>query len=500
MRVAAYIRVSTDEQAEQGISIPAQKSRLAAYCQAQGWDFYSFYVDDGYSGKNLDRPAVHCLLEDARAGLFDILLVFKLDRLSRRQRDVLFILEDVLDPGRIGFKSATEPFDTTTAFGKAALGMMAVFAQLERETIIERVKMAKRESARQGRFPGGTPPFGYTYSPETKEMVVDEVRADTVRWIYRRYLSGSAGYQSIAAELEAREVPGPTGSTWRRQTVRKMLLNPVYAGLMSHQGTLYTGRHEAIISRQIWERARSLALGRKIVKAPPRTGEALLSGIIYCGECGARMRVKNTWQNYPCTSPKKIVSYYVCYSQDRSARHMSKSPDCRCGYKQSSLIDREVAGQLLCTPLDEAGIRAAAADLLEESCTVKDTRRAIDQAIKELSHIEKSINRWYTAYEKGALNSGDLVLRVGDLNSRKKHLQEQLDRWEKEVREEELLQVTATELAEDMRHFQEIWAEATPEERKAIVSSLIIAVKVYKDSRVEVSYHQSATRLPVDGL
>lgn len=491
MRVAAYIRVSTDEQAEQGISIPAQKSRLAAYCQAQGWDMYSFYVDDGYSGKNLDRPAVQCLLEDARAGLFDILLVFKLDRLSRRQKDVLYILEDVLDPGRIGFKSATEPFDTTTAFGKAALGMMAVFAQLERETIIERVKMAKRESARQGRFPGGTPPFGYTYSPDTKLIVVDEVRADTVRWIYRRYLSGSAGYQALAGELEARGVPGPTGSAWRRQTVRKILLNPVYAGLVAHRGSLYKGLHEAVISREMWESARSLALGRGAVKAPPRTGEALLSGIIYCGECGARMRIKNTWQNYPCTSPKKVVSYYVCYSQDRSARHMSRSPDCRCGYKQAPLIDREVAGQLLSTPLDEAWIRAAAEELLEEGGTGKDIRRGTEQALKELSHIEKSIDRWYTAYEKGALDPGDLARRVGELNSQKKHLQAQLERWEKEAREEKQHQVTVTELAEDMRLFQEIWAEASPEERKGIVSGLIRSVKVYKDSRVEVEFAET---------
>lgn len=140
VRAAIYVRVSTEEQAEHGISIPAQKSRLISYCKTQGWEIYDFFIDSGYSGKNLERPAMQRLIEDARNRKFNTALVLKLDRLSRRQKDVLCLLEDIFEPNNIGFKSATESFDTTTPFGKAALGMMAVFTQLERETIIERIR------------------------------------------------------------------------------------------------------------------------------------------------------------------------------------------------------------------------------------------------------------------------------------------------------------------------------------------------------------------------
>lgn len=490
MLAACYIRVSTDEQAEQGISIPAQKSRLLAYCQARGWEVYDFYVDDGYSGKDLDRPAMQRLIGDAAAKKFNTALVLKLDRLSRRQKDVLHLLEDVFEPGNIGFKSVTESFDTTTPFGKAALGMMAVFAQLERETIVERVRMAKKESAKQGRFMGGPAPFGYRYNYGAKKLEIDEIQAQVVRWIYERYLSGKLGYGYIAEELEQKGVPGPTDERWNKTSVRKILTNPVYAGLVSHKDSVYQGKHEAIISPDKWHEVQALIQNRGSIRATAAVHTGLLSGIIWCGECGARMRVKNVWQNYPILNPKKVTKYYVCYSQDKSgSNHMVRDPNCRCGYKHAEEIESEVVRQLYSYSYDKGLLRQAVNETLAAATDKRAFIRGINQARKDFSSIEKKLEKWYEAFEKGALEPDDLVERVKELRERKSFLQNQIIVMENKLKEENERQINAEEMMEIMQNFPRIWENATDDERREIVTNTVKAVKISSDNRVEVEFN-----------
>lgn len=486
--VAAYVRVSTDEQAEHGISIPAQKSRLAAYCQAQGWEIYDYYVDDGYSGKDLERPGIRRLIEDVLAGRANTVLVLKLDRLSRRQKDVLYLLEDVFEPNGYGFKSVTESFDTTTPFGKAALGMMAVFAQLERETIVERVRLAKKESARQGRFMGGPPPYGYQYNTAKKLLDVNEIQAETVRWIYDRYLTGTRGYQKIGDDLESRGVPGPTNKRWSKQIIRKILTNPVYTGLVAHKGDLYPGQHAAIISRDKWLEVQSLIQNRGSIQNVAGTSSHLLSGLIWCGECRARMRTKNVWQNYPCVQPKHVVRYYVCYSQDGAARHMVKDPDCRCGYKNAVQVEHQVIRQLYRYSFERDLLTRVVGDVL----TTNDNRnfflRGINQAMKEHIDIGKKMERWYAAYERGVLDLDELMDRVKDLQYRKKYLEDQVAQWEGRLNEDNNRQVNVSEVVAVVENFPAIWEEATPEERRGMVINLVNSVVVHKDGRVNVEF------------
>ena len=152
-RAALYIRVSTLEQAQEGYSIGAQKERLLAFCKAHDWLVADFYIDGGYSGSNLDRPGIQKLI--AETGSFDLVLVMKLDRLSRSQRDTLYLIEDVFLPAGVDFISMAESFDTSTPFGRAMIGILSVFAQLEREQIKERTFMGRVERAKEGLFHGG---------------------------------------------------------------------------------------------------------------------------------------------------------------------------------------------------------------------------------------------------------------------------------------------------------------------------------------------------------
>mgnify|MGYP002624550982 FL=1 len=160
MRAALYIRVSTDEQAREGFSIDAQKRKLLAYAESQDWDVVSVLVDDGYSTKDLNRPAMQELLQKVRNEEIDVVLVFKLDRLTRSVRD-LYALLDEFSRHDVGFRSAQEQFDTTTTMGRAMLGILGIFAQWERETIAERVRFGMEQKVREGKKPGGKYPFGY---------------------------------------------------------------------------------------------------------------------------------------------------------------------------------------------------------------------------------------------------------------------------------------------------------------------------------------------------
>ena len=162
MRAALYARVSTEEQAKEGFSIDAQLNILSAWAVVKGYQVADRYIDDGYSAKNLNRPAVQRLLEDCRAGAIDAVVVWRLDRLSRSLRDTLTVVEDVFRAKNVEFISTTESIDTTTTSGRLMLNILASFAQNEREVNEERVRTVSMDLARQCVHMGGTPPYGFS--------------------------------------------------------------------------------------------------------------------------------------------------------------------------------------------------------------------------------------------------------------------------------------------------------------------------------------------------
>ena len=188
-RVALYIRVSTQEQAQEGYSVSEQKERLIAYCKAHDWLVSEIYIDPGYSGSNLNRPGIQKLIADIKN--CDTVLVYKLDRLSRSQRDTLYLIEDVFLPNNTDFVSVQESFDTSTPFGKATIGLLAVFAQLEREQIKERTRMGRIARAKSGlHHGGGYIPIGYNY--ENGKLIINPYEAEQVRKIYEWYIAGES--------------------------------------------------------------------------------------------------------------------------------------------------------------------------------------------------------------------------------------------------------------------------------------------------------------------
>lgn len=484
MQVAAYVRVSTDEQAEQGISIAAQTNRIAAYCEAQGWRVQDVYCDDGWSGKNLERPAVRRLIEGARQKKFDAVAVIKLDRLSRRQKDILYLLEDILEPNGVGFKSVTESFDTTTPFGKAAVGMMAVFAQLERETIVERIKIAKKEAARQGLYMGGPLPYGYRYDRAGKRVEVNEASAETVRWIFQAYLNSARGYQAIADALNERRIPasGNSREGWQRQTVRVILHNPFYAGYIQHKGDLHEGKHAAIISREDFFAAQKLQKSRSSYRAdaPAR----LLTGRLYCAECGARMRLKKSRQS-PKT-PAQIQYYYVCYSQDGSSRSMIKDPACKCGYKRAEDLESSIVRALFARAIDTRRLKETAARLLSANrgAAAESPKAKLE---REHAAIQSRLEKWYNAFEIGAIEAGELSRRVRELQDLRSGLAARIK--EADAARPGKTQIAFEQVAPFLNDIQQIWKEASPDEQREILCGFISKVHVRKNNQLKIEFY-----------
>lgn len=190
MTVALYIRVSTDEQAEQGFSLDAQQEKLILYCKSKGWDDYKLYIDDGYTGTNTHRPALNRMLRHIEDKKIHFVLVYKLDRLSRKQKDILELIEDKFEKNNVSFNSHQEMIDTSTPFGKAMLGVLAVFAQLDRDMIIERLTVGRRQRVSEGKWYGGRVPFGYAWDKELQQLHIVPEEARLVKEIYRMYLEG----------------------------------------------------------------------------------------------------------------------------------------------------------------------------------------------------------------------------------------------------------------------------------------------------------------------
>jgi len=194
-----YIRVSTQEQAKEGFSVEAQKDKLIAYCNAKNWNIYDIYIDGGYSGGSLERPALKKMLDELEN--IDVVLVYKLDRLSRSQKDTLLLIEERFLESKVDFVSLSESFDTTTPFGMAIIGILSVFAQLERETIKERSKLGKEKRAKEGLWRGGANvPTGYKYIEDNGGLIIDNYEAMQIKEIFKLYNEGK-GYHKIAELL-----------------------------------------------------------------------------------------------------------------------------------------------------------------------------------------------------------------------------------------------------------------------------------------------------------
>jgi len=264
IRCAIYTRKSSEEGLEQDFnSLHAQREACAAYVASQASEGWSLlpdeYDDGGLSGGSLERAALQRLLADIAAGRIDIVVVYKVDRLTRSLLDFAKLVE-AFDVAGTSFVSVTQSFNTTTSMGRLTLNMLLSFAQFEREVTAERIRDKIAASKARGMWMGGNPPLGYKPEGRTLEIVPDH--ADLIRNLFERYLA-IGNVRLLAEQLAAERIAVPLrrsltgrqmgGGAFTRGQIYKILSNPIYLGEIHHKGSAYAGKHQAIIDRELWD-------------------------------------------------------------------------------------------------------------------------------------------------------------------------------------------------------------------------------------------------------
>jgi len=241
-KAAIYVRVSTREQAQEGLSIDAQIDKCKSFCNARDWDVSKVYRDAGYSAGSLNRPALELMLRDAQEQKFNIILVYKIDRFSRKLKDLIMVLDD-LKIKKINFTSVTEQIDTTSAMGEAFFQIIGVFAQLERGMVKERVELAFERKIKFGEALFRAP-LGYIY--QNKKLVPDRENKDKIREIFEMHSKG-INYKAICDKYNL----SPS-------TFYQIIKNPIYLGKIKYKGKLFQGKHNALISEELYNIANKI--------------------------------------------------------------------------------------------------------------------------------------------------------------------------------------------------------------------------------------------------
>lgn len=446
---AIYIRVSTDIQAEEGYSIEAQKEQLTAYCVSKGIKNYDYYIDGGWSGSNIDRPEMQRLIKDVKDDKISHVIVYKLDRLSRSQKDTLYLIEDVFNPHNVDFVSLNESMDTSTPMGRLMLGILSAFAQLERENIRMRTRMGMKERVKSGLWMGGgRVPFGYDYD-SSQGILVPNKDAEKVKQIYKLYIEGKSP-QDIADLLGLKY----------DKLVNQILVRKSNYGIIEYNGEEYQGKHEPIISKETYDIAMQCMEQRKTTRT--NNSEHLLTGLIYCGKCGAKMRYQK-WGNKGCK--------LICYSQQKSKKYLIKDPDCDQEKIWADEIEEYVVNALF-----------QFADNYEpsktESLIEKDKLTLLYNQKNELS---KKLKRLYNIY---AEQDDDMLLEtISDvkkqLDSVNKKIEQNIQNNTEEKQRKEKIGI--------LRNLSSIWNDITANEKKTIIRKLVDKI-VITDNHVHINF------------
>ena len=328
MKCAIYTRVSTDNQTEKEFSsCESQQEKIKSFIRSQNnWKVFKVYSDAGYTGANTNRPALQKLLRDIKEKKIDIILAYKIDRLTRSPKDFYQLIE-FFEQYNVSFISITERFDTSTPSGRLLRNIMLTFAQFERELASERTKDKMIERAKKGMWNGGITPFGY--KKENKKLIIDKKESKTITFIYKTYIT-TGSLAKTYNKLKQRNIKNRQGKGFTKSNLGYILRNIVYTGKIKYAGKIYQGIHQPIISEKVFE------LAQKIHKRKKRKFRLyknfLFGGLINCAECSSKMT--------PCFTNKrskgKFKRYY--YYRCTSTHHKDWQA---CSTKQVSAIRLE---------------------------------------------------------------------------------------------------------------------------------------------------------------
>lgn len=474
MKVALYIRVSTAEQAKEGYSIGEQEERLRNYCKAMLWDIHKVYIDPGYSGGNTDRPDLQKLIEDVKSGGVDKVVVYKLDRLSRSQLDTLFLIEKVFLANDTDFVSMSENFDTSTPFGRAMIGILAVFAQLEREQIKERMAMGKEARAKQGKWCGGSSiPIGYDYDQPNDLLIINEYEAMQYKELVELFLKGVPlrSIEEIFKQKGYRH-KHKTGA-WSPKTMREVLRSKIYLGYIKYQKQWHKAEHDPLIDEDTHKKVVALLDQRSEAFAKKeRRGRitSYLGGLLYCKHCGSKYSRDS---NYRKNKDGEYIYHYRCYSRTKKVRSMIMDPNCKNKNWYMNDLDELVFNEIRKLKLDPDIIEKAKTDKLKQS----DEPNKVDILKKEIDNINQQISRFMDLYGIGKFTIEQVASKTDPLNEQRAALEKELANLTGSVGE-----LTTEEAIELINSFDEVLEYGDFHEIRLVIESLIYYIELDGDT------------------
>jgi len=458
VRCAIYCRVSTDEGLGQDFnSLDAQRESGEAFVSSRkpdGWICLSDHYDDGgYSGGNLERPALKQLLVDIEAGLIDAVVCYKVDRLSRSLLDFSRLIE-IFDRHHVMFLSVTQPINTGDSSGRLMLNVLLSFAQFEREMVADRTRDKMGAARKKGKWTGGYPPLGYDVHPDGGLLVVNEEEAEAVRQIYSLYLDLES-LQATAAELNRRGwhqkswvTKGGTfreGGPFSKNILSRLLRNPVYVGKVSYKGEVYEGEHPAIVDDEVFERVQEMLAsnGRgNGARTKNRYGH-LLRGLLHCSSCNCAMSPGVTVRR------KKAFRYYICGNATRNGWKECPHPSLSAGQIEGAVIER-----IKCIGKDPALVDDTLAELKSlrkrRQPALDAERRRLDREFHRLRDLGRDEDEVQVARLEARL--AEIGVELSVLKSRA---------------------VNKRDLSRALALFDDVWACLFPREQERVLNLLI---------------------------
>jgi site-specific DNA recombinase len=473
-RIAIYTRRSTDDE-HQPFSIDAQLASLKSYINSQpGWTLVLEFSDDA-SGATTDRPDLQRALRAARNGQYDVLLVVRVDRFSRRLSNLLDLLHELDDAG-VAFCSATEPFDTSTPIGRMLVQLLGVFAEFERETIIDRVINGMTAKAAKGKWAGGTRPYGYYVDRDTQKLLPHAEEAPILRDIFRLYTEKRLGTRAIATELNQRGVANRTGKPWSGYTVARILDNPAYTGDIAYRDILVTDAHEPLIDRDTFTTARQIADTRADAhtRRASSPSEYHLTGLITCPDCGRK------YIGTAVRGRNARYRYYTCYSRNRYGAAgcfgVRLDADATDAAVLQALYDFYTVAHTIIDKLLTQARR-------EFHDTHADRNAELDAVTAKIIHNQAAIDRYHTAFENGTMDDTTAGPRITELRHKITQLQARRDDLAANLAHEPALPPAGT-LERLRAYLEHTIARGTDAQRKRAIAALVAEVRINQKGQV----------------
>lgn len=481
MKAAIYIRVSTEEQAIEGYSIEAQKNRAIEYCSKMGYDIVGFYVDEGISGKSLNRPKVQELIQDVKKRKFDIVVLYRLDRFTRSLKDLANIIE-LFDKYNVQMKSTSEDLDVSSLSGRAMVQMLGVFAEFERGSIAERVAMGLEQRMREGLYKSPRPPFGYTYDKVTKSYLIDPPRAELVREIFRLHQSGK-GVDSICKIMNERGIKTSYNSEFHRTFVKRMFTNGwYYCGRMqftTRAGELINIKAvnipEPILTEDEFRRSNKI-YGSKAKNTRKRWKDEnyTFKGKLRCDFCRTLMTPNTSAYRKNKDESDQVYRYYRCY-RVREGR-------CDNKYWLSSQLDQAFQEFLQELSNKDYSVRS------------KYVQKDIESIIRKIEFYKDEINKQNERKNKlqfylidEVIDRSDYLRNITTINSEIDKFNTHIEELESEIKElenEELIHASK----EIATNILEIWNELDLVKKKELVNVIIKNVYINRERITKIEF------------